>query len=48
MDTTVGRLLVERAVPREFHDRIGTLDTNGISNLLQAIADEAPDQYRDV
>lgn len=45
---TVGRLLLERAVPREFHGDIGTLNAKGISDLLQKVADKAPDQYREI
>lgn len=46
--TTVGRLLLEHAVPREYHGDIGTLDAKGISALLQKIADKDPDSYRSI
>lgn len=47
-ETTIGRLLLEDAVPEGLRSRIGTLDSAGINNLAVALAEEHPEKYREV
>lgn len=46
--TTIGRLLLEDAVPEDLRPAIGTLDGAGLQNLLGLLAERHPDKYRDV
>jgi len=46
--TTIGQLLIDRALPKEMQGRpISALDKKGVANLFQEIADKHPDQYRE-
>lgn len=47
-ESTIGRLLLEDAVPKQFHPHIGVLNGKGIRTLYAAIAENAPEQYREV
>ena len=48
MRTTVGQLLVNDALPPGLRDYARTLDKSAINNLLSRIAQESPEQYRDI
>lgn len=49
MKTTVGKLLLQDAVPAEFQAAAAqTLDKKGVSDLLREIAQKAPDRYREI
>ena len=45
MITTVGQVLVNDALPPRFRDYGRVMDSNGIEQVLQEIAREAPDEY---
>lgn len=48
---TPGRLLFEDAVPAEFRSKLApdaALDNDTIANILQEVAEKAPDKYRDI
>lgn len=46
--TTIGRLLIDEALPPELRGHAQVLDKKGLQKLLQAVADTRPDQYRDI
>lgn len=46
--TTVGRLLVNEALPEELRDENLVLNKKGMSDLLQRLAQEHPDKYVEV
>lgn len=51
MITTPGRLLFEDAVPEEFRSELGPdadLTAETVKNVLQKIAEKAPERYRDI
>lgn len=50
LKTTLGRLLVNDALPEDMRDYSGAmvLDKKGISKLLQEVAERYPERYRDV
>ena len=48
---TPGRLLFEQHVPAEFRGHVESnrpLDSHSVEKVLQAVAENAPDQYRDI
>lgn len=46
--TTIGQLLIDRALPDEMRGRpIGTLDKKGVASLFQEIAEKHPEKYRE-
>lgn len=45
MPTTVGQILVNDALPPRFRDYGRVMDSNGIEQLLQQVAREAPEEY---
>lgn len=45
MLTTVGQVLVNEALPPRFRDYGRVMDSNGIEQVLQEVAREAPDEY---
>lgn len=47
MQTTVGQLLINEALPAEMRDYTRRLDKKGINQLLQRLALEHPEQYRE-
>lgn len=46
--TTAGQLAVNDILPDELQDHTRTLDKDGISKLLSAVAAKYPDRYRDI
>lgn len=48
LHTTVGQLLVNDALPEDLRDHHRVLDKKGLSTLLQEVARQHPDKYRDV
>src|SRR4051812_393202 len=46
--TTAGQVLVNEALPDRYRDYNRVLDGKGLSALLQRVAEEDPDSYRDV
>ena len=48
LNTTVGQLLVNEALPDELRDYNRVLDNKGMHALLQQVAREHPDKYREV
>lgn len=46
--TTVGRLMVNKALPEELRDDQRVLDKKGLSALLRQLAIEHPEKYREV
>ena len=48
LSTTVGQLLVNESLPEELRDYNRVLDKKGLSALLQQVAREHPDKYREV
>ena len=48
MLTTVGQVLVNDALPQRFRDYGRVMDSNGIEQVLQQIAREAPEEYAEV
>lgn len=48
LKTTVGRLLVNQALPEDLRDYSLVLDKKGIRALLRKVAEKHPDKYRDI
>lgn len=48
LQTTLGQVLVNDALPKEMRDYSRKLDKKGIQNLLQEVAEKYPDQYVDI
>lgn len=48
LSTTVGQLLVNESLPEDLRDYNRVLDKKGLSALLQQVAREHPDKYREV
>lgn len=48
LNTTVGQLLVNDALPKDMRDYNRVLDGKGVKSLLREVAEKHPDQYRDV
>ena len=48
MQTTVGQILVNDALPPRFRDYERVMDSKGIETVLQEIAREAPEEYAEV
>lgn len=48
INTTVGQLLVNDALPEDLRDYNRTLDKKALNGLLQQVARQYPDQYRDI
>lgn len=48
MQTTVGQILVNDALPPELRDYSRVLDKKGINQLLQTVATQHPEKYRDI
>jgi len=46
--TTLGNLLVNEALPENLRDYSRVLDKKGVSKLLETVAKEHPEQYREV
>lgn len=45
--STIGQILVRRALPEDMRDRDLDLDKNGLTNLMKELAARDPDEYRD-
>ena len=45
MTTTVGQVIVNDALPPRFRDYGRVMDSNGIEQVLQQVAREAPEEY---
>ena len=43
--TTMGRLLVDQALPPDLRDQNRVLDKKGMSRLLRELAEKHPDKY---
>ena len=48
MQTTVGQLLINDALPEELRDHDRVMDKKGINTLLREIAQKHPEKYREV
>ena len=48
MSTTVGQLIVNDCLPKEFRDYGRVLDSKGLEELLRRVARERPDAYEEV
>lgn len=48
LNTTVGQLLIQEALPADLRRYGATLDKKGIENLLRDLIDRHPDKYREV
>jgi len=48
LNTTLGQLMVNQALPAELQDHQRVLDKKGIKALLQQVADKHPDKYREI
>lgn len=48
METTVGQLMVNKALPADMRDHDRVLDKKGLKSLLRELAEKHPDQYREV
>lgn len=48
MASTVGQLMINAALPEPLRDPRRVLDKNGVKDLLQRVAEEYPDQYREI
>ena len=48
LNTTVGQLLVNDALPDELRDYSRVLDKKGVHSLLQQVARQHPEKYREV
>jgi len=46
--TTLGQLLINSALPEELRDYERVLDKKGVKELLQQVAEQHPDKYREV
>lgn len=46
--TTVGRILINRALPPDLRDDTRVLDAGGIKKLFQEIAEKHPEKYKDI
>ena len=47
MTTTVGQILVNDAIPEKFRDYGRVLDSEGLENLLESVARDDPESYKD-
>lgn len=47
-ETTLGQLLIERALPTSMRGKKRVLDSAGVKELFQELADNHPEQYREV
>jgi len=48
LKTTLGQLLINEQLPEDMRDYERVLDKKGISALLQRVAEERPDEYREI
>ncbi len=48
IDTTLGNLLVNQALPEELRDYARVFDKKGLASVMRKIADEHPDKYVEV
>jgi DNA-directed RNA polymerase subunit beta' len=48
LNTTVGQLMINESLPMGLRDYDRKLDKKGIADLLQQVAEEYPEEYRDV
>lgn len=48
MTTTAGQIIVNDCLPKEFRDYTRVMDSNGIEEVLERIARERPDVYKEV
>ena len=48
LNTTVGQLLINDALPEELRDYSRELDKKSLNTLLEQVAKQYPDQYRDI
>lgn len=48
LQTTLGQLLVNEALPEELRDYTRVLDKSGTKKLLQQVAEKYPDRYREI
>lgn len=47
-ETTIGRLLLEDALPADLHHHVPRLDKQGLGELAVDLAERYPDRYRDI
>lgn len=47
-ETTLGKLLVDEALPEDMRQASYTLDKKGVHNLFMQLAEKHPDKYKDV
>lgn len=48
LQTTIGKLLIDQALPADMRGKVQELDKKGIQALFQHIADNKPEQYREI
>jgi DNA-directed RNA polymerase subunit beta' len=48
MDTSVGRLLLNDALPEDLRNEDRVLDSKGVQELMREVAERYPDRYKDV
>ena len=48
METTVGQLLINDALPEDLRDAHRVLDKKGVENLLRQVSARYPERYRDI
>lgn len=48
MQTTIGQLMINQALPPDLRSKYKTLDKKGINSLFQEIAEKYPNEYRDI
>ena len=48
LNTTIGQLLINRALPTDMRDYSRELNKKGVKDLLREVAEKYPDQYRTV
>lgn len=48
MNTTVGQILINEALPEDMRDYSRRLDKPGLKKLMQEVAEKYPDRYREV
>lgn len=48
LDTTLGQLLINSALPEDLRDHNRVLDKKGVKALFQRVAEEYPEKYREI
>ena len=47
-DSTVGRILIDQALPEDMRGKERVLNKGGLRALLQEVAEKHPEEYREV